>query len=422
MNILYIHTHDTGRFIEPYGYKIDTPNLKKLASRGTIFGNCFCAGPTCSPSRAALLTGMYPHMAGMTGLAHRGFSLNDYDKHLVNFLNRNNYNTILCGIQHEASSAEKIGYKTILNNEKEDEMSERAESDIKNAERTAKLITSYNSDKPFFISAGFFSTHRAFPKTNINPDNCLPPPNLPNNQKTREDMAGYMTSAKIADDCVGIVLDSLNNSSFCDNTMVIFTTDHGIAFPYMKCTLYDGGTGVSLIVDYPDNPSRKKRIDSLISHVDIFPTICDICNLKKPDWLVGKSFLPVLEGKKKEINESVYSEINYHSSYEPMRSIRTERYKYIKYFGDRKKLIPNHIDKGLSKDFVTYAGYEQVKKQAEELYDLHIDPNEKMNLANLPDYIHIKMELSKKLLNNMKKYKDPVLNGVIACPDKSKII
>ena len=101
MNVIYINTHDSGRMLSPYGYDIPTENLKKLAKDSVVFTNAFCAGPTCSPSRAALLTGIFPHQNGMLGLAQRGFSLYNPEKHLANFLRSNGYNTCLCGIQHE---------------------------------------------------------------------------------------------------------------------------------------------------------------------------------------------------------------------------------------------------------------------------------------------------------------------------------
>src|SRR5438270_16503 len=81
-NILYLHSHDTGRYIQPYGYAVATPNLAKLASEGVVFRHAFDAAPTCSPARASLLTGHCPHSNGMLGLAHRGFKLNDYKQHL----------------------------------------------------------------------------------------------------------------------------------------------------------------------------------------------------------------------------------------------------------------------------------------------------------------------------------------------------
>ena len=111
-----MHTHDTGKYIEPYGYNVSTPNLMKFAREGTIFRHAYCAGPTCSPSRVGLLSGMSPHSCGMLGLAHRGFRM-DCSKHLVRHLNRNGYETVLTGIQHEMPKAEMIGYLKILDDQ-----------------------------------------------------------------------------------------------------------------------------------------------------------------------------------------------------------------------------------------------------------------------------------------------------------------
>ena len=86
-NIIYLHSHDTGRYVQPYGFGVQTPAIQRLADEGTMFRQAFCAAPTCSPSRASLLTGQYPHQNGMLGLAHRGtFALNDMKQHLVHTL------------------------------------------------------------------------------------------------------------------------------------------------------------------------------------------------------------------------------------------------------------------------------------------------------------------------------------------------
>jgi len=87
-NILYIHSHDTGRYVQPYGHAIATPALQRLAEQGVLFRKAFCAAPTCSPSRASLLTGQHAHNSGMPGLAHRGFSLNDYGQHILHTLRK----------------------------------------------------------------------------------------------------------------------------------------------------------------------------------------------------------------------------------------------------------------------------------------------------------------------------------------------
>ena len=100
-NILYIHTHDTGRFTSVYGKNVPTPHVKAFAEDALAFRSAFCASPTCSPSRGALLTGRYPHENGLIGLAHRGFSITDKSWHLASFLRENGFETVLCGVQHE---------------------------------------------------------------------------------------------------------------------------------------------------------------------------------------------------------------------------------------------------------------------------------------------------------------------------------
>ena len=153
-NILYIHSHDTGRYIQPYGHAVPTPALQRLAEDGVLFRQNFCVNPTCSASRAALLTGCYPHENGMTGLAHRGFSLNDYSQHLLHTLRKNGYVSALAGVQHIAHKSkadgrepwEIIGYDRWLGNE-------GAKDAIGFLENTP--------DTPFFLAVGFVETHRA---------------------------------------------------------------------------------------------------------------------------------------------------------------------------------------------------------------------------------------------------------------------
>jgi arylsulfatase A-like enzyme len=113
-NILYIHSHDTGRYIQPYGFDVPTPNLQKLAGEGILFRQAFDAAPTCSPSRAALLTGQCPHNNGMLGLAHRGFSLNDYNQHMIHWLRPHGYRSTLIGVQHIAKDPHVIGYDEVV--------------------------------------------------------------------------------------------------------------------------------------------------------------------------------------------------------------------------------------------------------------------------------------------------------------------
>src|ERR1700759_1905092 len=109
-NILYLNSHDTGRYVQPYGHAIPTPNIQWLADQGVMFRNAFCAAPSCSGSRAALLTGSYCHNNGMMCLAHRGFALNDPRRHIVHTLHEAGYHTEMIGEQHVSASPDELGY------------------------------------------------------------------------------------------------------------------------------------------------------------------------------------------------------------------------------------------------------------------------------------------------------------------------
>jgi arylsulfatase A-like enzyme len=114
MHIVYLHSHDTGRHIQPYGHQVPTPNIQRLAEQGVLFRQAFSAAPVCSGSRAALLTGEFPHTNGMLGLAHRGYRLVDYHHHLVHTLRSAGYTSTLIGEQHVAPDPEDIGYDRIV--------------------------------------------------------------------------------------------------------------------------------------------------------------------------------------------------------------------------------------------------------------------------------------------------------------------
>jgi len=443
-NIIYIHTHDTGRYIQPYGYAMPTPNLQAMAEGGTLFRQCFNAGPTCSPSRAALLTGQYPHQCGMIGLAHRGFELNDYDKHLASFLTRNGYETALCGVQHEApyNRRSDLGYARFLEQDPVDQDVARerlAAQGLKPHEITgamhmindrakAPAVVRYLREKkeaPFFLSFGMVSTHRVFPKPDpdINPDYFQPPFPLHDNQLTREDMAGFATMARCVDDCVGEVLQTLRETGLDKNTFVFFTTDHGIAFPKMKCHLYDTGIGVSLIVKYPGNPSAGKALDALVSHVDMYPTLCEVAGVEKPDWLEGRSLMALLSGEKESIRDEIFSEVTYHAAYEPLRCIRTEQYKYIRYYDDDMDLtVKPNIDDGYSKQFLMAHGLMERKHDPREmLFDLYNDPLERENLVEHPDFQEVRKEMAARMQQWMENTRDPLLEGYVPKPEGAKV-
>lgn len=443
MNIIYIHTHDTGRLIKPYGYNIPTPNLMKFAKDALLFRNAFCGGPTCSPSRTSFLTGRYPHANGMLGLSHRGFDITDKNWHMASFFKANGYETVLCGIQHENrfwiplqrgdKAAKELGYEKHITSNMSDcnNDNDLVQWDLSNADNVVDYLRKVkNKNQNFFLSYGLFATHREYPElsedelnSEFNPNYVYIPKNTYNDEKSRQDMARFYKSVKIADICFGKVIDALKETGLYDNTIVIFTTDHGIANPFMKCNLVDDGIGISLIIRNPkESQSHGKVVDSMISQVDVFPTLCDMLDIDKPEHLQGNSFVDLFKNTKKEINEYIYAETNFHTSYEPARCIRTKRYKYIRYYDDSwDKYNLSNCDESSVKTHLINHGWINKSKAKEYLFDLYFDPAEKNNLAKDPEYKEILVKLRTELENWQKRTDDPILNGQISIKPNWKV-
>jgi N-sulfoglucosamine sulfohydrolase len=413
-NILYVHSHDTGRWVEPYGYPVQTPNIQKLAEEGVLFRKAFCAAPTCSGSRACLLTGQYAHSNGMVGLAHRGFSLKDYRQHIVHTLHELGYWSALVGEQHISKKPEVIGYDEVI------KIDTSHVDDVTPV--TIDLLTKRRKE-PFFLSVGFFETHREFfqPSSPKKANYVLPPPNLPDTPEIRQDMAAFHASASSLDRGVGAVLDALDAVGIAENTLVICTTDHGLAFPGSKATLYDRGLGVMLILRGPGGFTGGKASDALVSHIDLFPTICDLVDVPHPEWLQGKSLLPLVNGQAEEIRDAIFAEKTYHVAYEPERCVRTHRWKYIRRFAERSRPVLANTDDGPSKALLLANGWAQRHIPNEQLYDLVFDPNEAHNLADDPSLSDVLEELRERLDAWMQATHDPLLDGPVPAPKGAEL-
>ncbi len=422
MNILYIHTHDTGRYVSPYGHKMPTPNLQKFAEGGTLFRQAFTTAPTCSPSRAAMMTGRSAHQSGMLGLAHRGFALSDPARHLPAFLRRHGYDAFLCGIEHEFGSATGTlhqAYTEMISAN----FSGHFQWDQDNANNVAKFLLSRNkSDAPFFLSFGLFSTHREFVDADpaeFDPDYIMPPSPIPDTPGTRQDMANYAATVKITDDCVGKVLDALRASHCADDTIVVFSTDHGLPLPGMKCSLTDAGTGISLIMDWPGNPAKGKVMDAMVSHLDLFPTFCALAGIAPPDDLQGKSLLPLMNGETDTLHDEIFGEVTFHAAYEPKRSIRTNRYKLIKLFDDDSRRPVANCDNSPARRLLLEAGWQNRLRPRVRVYDLILDPNEQDNLAGRLEFSEVQDDLEIRLHDWMMRTEDPLLHGRVPRPQGS---
>ncbi|MEM1444606.1 MAG: sulfatase [Planctomycetota bacterium] len=448
-NVVYIHSHDTGRYVAPYGHALHTPHYQRFAEQGVLFRNAFCANPTCSPSRACLLTGRYAHANGMFGLAHRGGKLDDPSQCLPHYLREHGFRTALAGIQHiHAGDMAHCGYTDDLHQGQEKlQLPDDPDFDKRDGESVcrAELFLQKQSDDtpPFFLDVGFFLTHRTGPEPDPDrpdgptiawhnddasplgdPRYAAAPPCLPDTPEVRRDYADYAHAVMRLDKHVGRVLDAIDQAGLADDTLVIITTDHGIAFPGMKCRLTKHGTGVLLLMRGPSATNEPgflggRVIQGLASHVDVFPTVCEALGLDAPDWLQGTSLTPLLEQDDDtgSVREHVFSEVNYHGSREPMRSVRTSRYNYVRHLEPLPHAARPNIDNSISKTQLHEAGLLDRAVRSEQLFDLYADPQEACNVADDPAYADTLKELRAALDTWMRDTGDPAIHGKIHRPN-----
>ncbi|MHA1148529.1 MAG: sulfatase family protein [Promethearchaeota archaeon] len=417
-NIIIFITHDQGQFAGCYNSlqtpnSLKTPNLDKLAKEGVRFTNYFCTAPQCSPSRGSIQTSKYPHQNGLMGLVNRGWTLPETYKTLPMYLKEQGYTTHLIGFQHEAKNPETLGYDTISKRQFELHYScQELES-----EYLKFLYKNKHAKKPFFLCIGTPEVHRPFiifgkPE---DPSKVKIPPYLPDTRKVRQDLAEFYGCIYPVDRTIGRLMKWLKNTGLEENTLFIYTTDHGEAFPRAKCTLYDPGIKTLLIMRYPNSNiiNNGKIIPGLSSNIDLLPTLIDIIGGGKLENIEGKSLIPLINGSQEEIHEQIFAEISFHEIYNPIRCIRTKRYKYIRNFEPMKNLFQ------MPKDIISDPAGKEIKKRykkvrpSEEFYDLELDPLEKMNLIEDPNYSETLTKLKKELEAWMQKTRDPLLKGRI---------
>ncbi len=412
-NILFLHSHNTGTFVQPYGHAVSTPNLQKLAEEGITFRKAFASAPTCSPSRASFLSGMYPHSAGMLGLAHRGFSMSNPSQHIVAVLKSQGYVAALSGVEHTFPDLASVGYDRILSSND----TNYAETDGQPDEADgAVAFLDEPHDRPFFLSVGLNETHRPFPKAepNTHPEEderyAIAPLPLPDTPQTRADAADFKAAARVMDGKFGRVLDTLEANGLADNTLVFCFADHGLQFPRNMCNLTDHGSRVYLIARGPGGFAGGRVVDSLVSLIDLVPTAYDIAGIDCPAFVQGKSLKPLLTDVT-GIHEEVFCEVNYHAAYEPMRSVRTERFKYIRRFDGREKHVLPNTDDTPSKAYILDHGWEKYPRDQEMLFDLVFDPNEAHNMAKDTGSAQILQDLRSRLDLWMIETDDPLCHS-----------
>ena len=328
-NIVFITCHDLGRHLGCYGQRtVASPALDNIAARGLLFERSFCTAPQCSPSRAALHTGRHAHANGMHGLAHEPFNwrLHDGERHLAHYLREQGYRTALFGIQHltDAAGAPGLGY---------DELYERAPAAALGRAASDWLRARDGAAQPFYLEVGFFEPHRRWDFGDVKPDDHLGadiPAYLPQTPEARNETAELQGAIAALDAAVAQIVAALEARGLLQDTWLIFVTDHGLAMPRAKCTLYDPGIETALLMHWPGGGLRGgRRIPQLVTHVDVVPTVLEALGIKAPQRLHGRSFWPLLMDADYEARDAVFAGKTFHTAWEPMRGLRTEQYKLV---------------------------------------------------------------------------------------------
>jgi N-sulfoglucosamine sulfohydrolase len=408
-NILFITSHDLGQHLGCYGQSsVCTPALDDFAASGVRFENSFCTAPQCSPSRAALHTGLYPHSAGVLGLSHPPFNWRIQPGiHLVDILKLQGYATALAGIQHVTPHVSDLSYDRIL--------------PLRSAPELAYSVVPLLKElpTPFYLEVGFFEPHRPYEWMGNQPDHSkgvVIPAYLPESDEVYKEFALLQGMIHRLDEGVGIILEALNQSGLADATWVIFAADHGLAMPRAKCTLYDPGLSVALLMRWSGAGIHGGRIiQPMVSNVDVVPSMMEGLGLEIPARMQGRSFWSLLHGESCQVRSAVYAEKTFHTSYEPMRAIRTQKHKLILNLEISTQVdVPTDIRRSPLYPLMHEAldGHRVLV----ELYDLDSDPLEKHNLAGDLHWADTETELRRELLLWMEETQDPLLSGPVSSP------
>jgi arylsulfatase A-like enzyme len=392
---------------------VPSPHLQELADQGIVFDSAFAAAPLCTPARSSMFSGLLPHQNGLMGLTHNGWQYHDDVRTLPQLMTGLGYRSALIGLQHEDLDARVLGFEEVHGLG----FLPRA---IEVAKRTEEWLEQPGDGRPFFLTVGMWEAHRPWPAEDYEPTDPATvdvPPYLPDNQNTRRDISEFHGSIRQLDEAVGMIMAALDRSPFAQNTLVVFTTDHGAAFPGAKSTLYDSGVGVAMIARPPTSwKTDAHRESAMVSHLDLVPTIVEIAGGIVDAGLEGSSFVDTLKGTNlSDEGRELVLEKTYHDRYDPIRALRTTDAKYIRNFEHGPKLpLPTDLEeswtrRGLADDHLD-------PRPSEELYLLADDPAELVNLASDPQHSGTKQRLAERLDFHMRRTMDPLLDSRVNAP------
>ncbi len=425
-NILYCLADDwSWPHAGVYGDKvIRTPAFDRVAREGMLFNYCFSAAPSCTPSRAAMLTGQYPHR-----LAEGGNLWGFLPKKFPNYVDLLEQAGYAAGYMRKGwgpGNFEAGGYTRNPGGPRFNSL--------------AEFLKSVPDGKPFCFWFASTDPHRPYvpgsgAQAGLKTNDVVVPPMWPDTPEVRHDILDYYAKAERFDHEVGEMLNLLQQAGRLDNTIVLLSGDNGWPFPRCKANLYDGGTRQPLAVRWPARVKPGQVCDDFINLMDLAPTFLEAAGLKPPAEMTGHSFLGLLTGAEKPgARDTVFVERERHANVRagdlsyPARAIRTREFLYIRNFrpdrwpaGDPVKHVAvgpfGDCDAGPTKDFILahredpeLSNFFRLcfeKRPTEELYDLRQDPHQLNNIAGQPAYAAAQKKLRAALDRWMKDTGDP---------------
>lgn len=405
-NVVLITSHDLGQHLGCYGVEtVATPNLDGLATSGVRFENAVTSTPVCSPARGSLLTGRYPQSNGLLGLTHSPWwwRLRDGETTLPELLGEAGYETHLAGLQHVAPDPERLDFDRLHSRERDAEETAAAARDI---------FAGSEDDQPIYAQFGFFETHRSFDREPHDDEGVHVPGYLQATEEMREDLARFQAEVDYLDERIGELLAGLKERGVREETVVVFAVDHGIPYPGAKWWCRDPGVEISLLMDGP-GPAFEAAgpVESVISSVDVLPTLLDALDLPIPDRVEGTSFHDYLAGEDDEPpREAAFTQFT--AAGNEARGVVTEDHTLIRNFGAGRTIdYPVDVDptsRGPS------LGWDSGPRPYAQLYDRSADPSNLDDIAEGNE--DTVAELSGRMRAWMARVDDPLLRGGVRYP------
>ncbi len=401
---------------------VKTPTFDRVAREGVLFTHTFCASPSCTPSRGAILTGQAIHRL------EAGGNLWSYlpKKFAV-------YPDLLESAGYVVGFTRKGWGPGSL----EGSGRNPAGPNFKTFEEFFKTVP---ADRPFCFWFGSTDPHRPYVKgsgvkSGMRPEDVVVPPSLPDTPEVRSDLCDYYFAVQRYDRETGAILKLLEQAGRLENTIVVMTGDNGLPFPRAKANLYDTGNRLPLAVRWPAKVKGGRTADAFVSFTDFAPTFLEAAGLKPLPEMTGRSFLGLLRGEPPAGRDRVFFERERHANVRkgdlsyPSRALRTREYLYVRNLrpdrwpaGDPemyKAVGPfGDIDGGPSKEVILtrrddpkiapFFRLACAKRPAEELYDLAKDPGQLHNVADRPEYAAAKAKLRAELDRWRQETADPL--------------